>query len=64
MVGQSFERTVAVWNEHCSVTVYHKHKTVWVASGDYIGEPLETKGSSMTSALAHWRDAARYKGNG
>ena len=64
MIGQAFERTVTVWNESCSVTAYHQSKTVWVAVGDYMGERVETKGSSLNSALSHWRESARYKGNG
>jgi hypothetical protein len=37
--------------------------SVWIAGGDYMGERIESKGSSPSFALAHWQEAARYKGN-
>jgi hypothetical protein len=55
--------TVSVWNERWKITVYQKSKTVWIAVGDYKGEPIEVKGSSERSAIRAWTDAARYRGN-
>jgi len=57
------ERMVQVWNEDVEVSVYQKSKSVWVAVGTYLGHHIEVKGRSASSALALWRDAARYKGN-
>jgi hypothetical protein len=57
------EQTVLVWDTHYNVTVYQKLKTVWVAVGDYMGKRIEVKGRSESSALAQWREAARYMGN-
>jgi hypothetical protein len=54
---------VKVWDKSCEITVYQKSKTVWIAVGDYMGAQIETKGSSQSSAAAHWKDAARYRGN-
>jgi hypothetical protein len=54
---------VRVWNEEVEVDVYQKSKTVWVAVGTYMGKTIEVKGRSGSSALALWRDAARYRGN-
>ncbi|WP_165900028.1 hypothetical protein [Borborobacter arsenicus] len=56
------EQKVNVWDRPQTVEVYQKSKTVWIAVGDYMGQRIEVKGSSRTSALAHWREAARYKG--
>jgi hypothetical protein len=56
------ERTVVVWNEPCSVSVYRKSKTVWVAVGEYMGERIEVKDRSEGTALLRWKEAARYKG--
>ena len=56
--------TVKVWDKPFKITVYQKSKTVWIAVDDYMGQTIETKGSSQSSAATHWRDAARYKGNG
>jgi hypothetical protein len=55
--------TVIVWGKPCDITVHQRSKTVWIARGEYMGEQLESKGSSQSSAAAHWREAARYKGN-
>jgi len=57
------ERTVRVWNEDVKVNVYQKSKSVWIAVGSYLGHHIEVKSRSANSALALWRDAARYKGN-
>ena len=58
------KRTVSVWNKPCEISVYQKSKSVWIAVGEYMGERIETNGSSESAAVQHWRDAARYKGNG
>jgi hypothetical protein len=54
---------VKVWEKPIEITVYRKTKTVWIAIGEYMGERIETKGSSQSSAAAQWKEAARYKGN-
>jgi len=54
---------VIVWDKVIEIVVYQRSKSVWIASGDYMGEHLETKGASHSSAAAHWREAARYKAN-
>lgn len=56
-------RTVSVWNEPWKITVYQKSKTVWIAVGDYKGGPIEVKGSSEGSAIAAWKEEARYRSN-
>ena len=60
-VGRSI--TVVVWDKPHVVAVHQRSKSVWIAVADYNGERIETKGSSATSAAAHWREAARYRGN-
>ena len=55
--------TVKVWEKPCEISVYQKSKTVWIAVGEYMGKRIETKGSSPSAAAAHWREAARYRGN-
>lgn len=54
---------VRVWNVDVEVNVYQKSKSVWIAVGTYLGQSIEVKGRSASSALALWRDTARYKGN-
>jgi len=57
------ERTVRVHEELLKIIVYQKSPTVWIAVGDYMGERIEVKGSSVTTAEKWWADAARVKGN-
>jgi len=60
----SNKHILKVWEEQIEITVYQKSKSVWIAVGQYMGKPLETKGRSEGSAAVLWRDAARYRGNG
>ena len=55
---------VTVWDKPHEVTVYQKSKSVWIATGTYMGESLQTQDASEGTALKRWREAARYKGNG
>src|SRR5208283_4016007 len=38
MIGPAYERGVAVGGRLQNITVYQKSKTVWVATGKYMGE--------------------------
>ena len=58
------KHTVLVWDKPHEISAYQKSKSVWIAVGEYMGERLETKGPSESAAVKHWREAARYKGNG
>lgn len=57
------ERTVTVWDQPCTIEVYQKSKSVWIAVGDYMGKRVEVKDRSASSAAALWRETARYRGN-
>jgi len=59
----SIKDTVIVWGKPWEISVHQKSKTVWIARGVYMEEWIETRGSSRSAAAAHWREAARYKGN-
>lgn len=54
---------VKVWDEPHEITVVQKSKSVWIAVGTYMGKTVEVQGRSESSAAAHWREAARYRGN-
>jgi hypothetical protein len=54
---------VKVWDEQFEITVVQKSKSVWIAVGTYMGKAVEVQGRSESSAVAHWREAARYRGN-
>jgi hypothetical protein len=55
--------TVDVWGSPHEVSTHQKSKSVWIARGEYMGEQIETKGRTASTAVARWREAARYKGN-
>jgi hypothetical protein len=61
MTPQIYERTAHVWAIPHVITVYQNSKTVWIATGDYMGERIEAKGSSADVAAKYWADAARFK---
>jgi hypothetical protein len=52
-----------VWDEPQEINVIQKSKSVWIASGQYMGKFLSSQGRSPSSAAAHWCAAAKYKGN-
>lgn len=58
----SSERTVEVWGKRVTVTVYQKSKSVWIASGTYLGQYIETKDCCAGATLLRWKEAARYRG--
>lgn len=54
---------VIVWDKPYDVSVHQRSKSVWVASGDYLGKPVSVTDRTRTSALKRWREAAQYRGN-
>lgn len=56
--------TVVVWQgeKPTEISVVQKSKTVWIAKGEYMDKYVEVKGPIRSSAIAHWRDAAHYRG--
>ena len=63
MFDLGVERTVSVWGKPHKVTVYPKSKSVWIATGNYMGQSVEGKGSTERAALRAWHDAACSRGN-
>lgn len=61
--GSEREVSVLVWGEAVKVSVYQKSKSVWVASGDYMGESITVQNGSSRSAVTLWRSTAEYRGN-
>ena len=57
------KQIVRVWDKPYEISVYQKSKSVWITVGEYMGDRIEVKGRSATSAAANWREAARYRGN-
>ena len=54
---------VKVWEAIIDVTADQSSKTVWVATGTYLGQTFSVKNSSASSAVKAWVEAARYRGN-
>jgi hypothetical protein len=57
------KHTVLVWDKPQEVSVHQKSKTVWIASGEYMGQAIVETGPSETAAVMHWRKTAEYRGN-
>ena len=57
------ERKVTVWGQSVTVSVYQKSKSVWIASGDYLGKDITTQDRTASTALKRWKEAATYAGN-
>ena len=55
---------VMVWEKPYEVSTDRISKTVWRASGNYMGEYLQTNGPTEGAAVKRWREAAEYRGNG
>lgn len=53
---------VMVWSKPYEVTTYQKSKSVWVATGEYMGESHSTTGQTEGAAIIRWREWAQYKG--
>ena len=62
MMDQIWERVVMVWRRPHTITVYKKSKSVWVASGEYLGKHIEVKGRTLKAAERSWVSAATYRG--
>lgn len=56
------KKTVKVWNDEVEVSINQTSKSVWVASGTYMGRLIQVKDRNANSAVALWQDAARYRG--
>lgn len=56
--------TVSVWGKDYEVSVHQRSKSVWIARGEYMGQPIEVQARTPTAAAALWRDTAQYRGNG
>jgi hypothetical protein len=54
--------TVKVLGQRHEIVVFKQPTGVWLAAGNYMGEPLRVSGSSRSAAAREWRDAAKYKG--
>lgn len=56
------QQRVEVWGKPYDVTVSQRSKSVWVASGEYMGHHIQTTDRTPTSAAKRWQEAARSRG--
>ena len=54
--------TVEVWGKSYTVMTRQKHKTVWIAVGEYMGIMIRTEGRSKGTAIKRWKERANSKG--
>jgi hypothetical protein len=55
--------TVVVWGKEVEITVERHSKSVWIATGDYMGKPIQVQDATQGAAIKRWREAAEYQGN-
>ena len=58
------KQRVTVWGEAITIDVEQRSKSVWIASGEYMGQRIDTKDRTASTAAKRWREAATYRGNG
>ena len=56
------QQRVEVWGKPFVVNVSQRSKSVWVASGEYMGQQIQTTDRSAGSAAKRWQEAARARG--
>jgi hypothetical protein len=62
MTVQSTVRVYVQGKAH-DITIHQQSKSVWLARGKHLGEPIEVKGRTATAAAKLWTEAARYRSN-
>jgi hypothetical protein len=57
------EHPVTVHGTPCTLIVYQRSKSVWIAVGYYMDERIETRDSRESTAITRWIEAAKFKGS-
>ncbi len=53
------KKFVEVWGRSCEVVAVQKSKSVWTASGYYLGVHVEGRGRTAAAAARSWGERAR-----
>lgn len=61
MIGAEREYKITIGHETCSVGIYQRTKTVWVARGSYRGEHIETKDRSERQCVQQLEKGSRIQ---
>jgi hypothetical protein len=56
------QQRVVVWGKPILIDVQQRSKRVWVASGEYMGETVQTTDRTAGAAAKRWQEAARSRG--
>jgi hypothetical protein len=57
--GMFVKRTVRVWGTSQEIDVHRRSAALWVATGEYMGQWIEARGSTEPEAVKNWRETAR-----
>ncbi|MBB2964733.1 hypothetical protein [Methylobacterium sp. R2-1] len=57
------QHRVIVWQKPYMISTAQRSKSVWIASGDYEGQSIQTQDRTEGAAIKRWCEAARYRGN-
>jgi hypothetical protein len=57
------EHAVTVHETPCTLIVYQRSRSVWVAVGFYMDERIEIRDSRESTAIKRWIDEAMVKGS-
>jgi hypothetical protein len=55
------DRDIRVGNKIYIVAIRRKSKTVWIATGHYMGQAIEARGRNEDLAASVWRLASHYR---
>jgi hypothetical protein len=55
------DHNIQVGSKTYLVAIRRKSKTVWIATGHYMGQTIEARGRNEDLAASAWRSASRYR---
>ena len=55
------DHNIQVGSKTYVVAIRRKSKTVWIATGHFMGQVIEARGRNQDFAASAWRSASRYR---
>jgi len=55
------DHNIQVGSKTYVVAIRRKSKSVWIATGHYMGQAIEARGRNEDLAASAWRSASRYR---
>jgi hypothetical protein len=56
-------KTVTVLGGRHEIVVYKQKGSLWLASGEFMGQPLQVQAPTRIAAAREWRDVAGFDGH-